>query len=164
MKKKPTAAEVEIQVTPMLDMAFQLLTFFIMTFNPAPSEGQFSMNLLPASPQAKPGEAISDANAPADPNVPATLRTMTTTIQATGDGSIGKVSIGDVEVDGLEQLKAQLQTILGDKSLPFEQALIQADPDLKYEELVKVIDIFSSLDLTKISFSQIEVGASGSLP
>jgi len=89
---------------------------------------------------------------------------MTTTIQATGDGSIGKVSIGDVEVVGLEQLKAQLQTILGDKSLPFEQALIQADPDLKYEELVKVIDIFSSLDLTKISFSQIEVGASGSLP
>ena len=42
--------EIEIPITPMLDMAFQLLTFFILTYRPAPSEGQFSMNLLP--PQA----------------------------------------------------------------------------------------------------------------
>ena len=48
MMKKSKAAEVEVQITPMLDMAFQLLTFFILTYRPAPAEGQFSMNLLPA--------------------------------------------------------------------------------------------------------------------
>ncbi len=34
----------------MLDMAFQLLTFFILTYHPMPTEGQFLMNLMPASP------------------------------------------------------------------------------------------------------------------
>ena len=34
----------------MLDMAFQLLTFFVLTYHPAPQEGQFVMTLLPAQP------------------------------------------------------------------------------------------------------------------
>ncbi len=49
MKLEKTRAEsVAVPVTPMLDMAFQLLTFFILTYQPMPSEVQFSMNLLPA--------------------------------------------------------------------------------------------------------------------
>ncbi len=50
MMKRKKADEVEVQITPMLDMAFQLLTFFILTYHAAPTEGQFSMNLLPAAP------------------------------------------------------------------------------------------------------------------
>jgi biopolymer transport protein ExbD len=34
-------AKVEIQMTPMLDMIFQLLIFFILTFKPIVDEGQF---------------------------------------------------------------------------------------------------------------------------
>ena len=37
-------------IAPMLDMAFQLLTFFVLTYHPAPQEGQFVMNLLPPQP------------------------------------------------------------------------------------------------------------------
>ena len=48
--KQRIHADVEVPVTPMLDMAFQLLTFFILTYHPMPAEGQFVMNLLPASP------------------------------------------------------------------------------------------------------------------
>ena len=32
-------------ITPMLDMSFQLLAFFIMTFKPAPTEGHIAMTL-----------------------------------------------------------------------------------------------------------------------
>lgn len=37
--------EPDLPITPMLDMSFQLLAFFIMTFKPAPTEGQLAMTL-----------------------------------------------------------------------------------------------------------------------
>jgi len=48
--RKVQTAEVEpdLPITPMLDMSFQLLSFFIMTFHPTPTEGQIAMTLPPA--------------------------------------------------------------------------------------------------------------------
>ena len=52
----------------MLDMAFQLLTFFIPTFRPAPIEGQISMRLPPPQGAAvvkdgqKPGGDLDNRN------------------------------------------------------------------------------------------------------
>ena len=159
--KKSKHAEVEVQITPMLDMAFQLLTFFILTFRPAPVEGQFSMNLLPASPALKmDATAPPDTAANANPDVPASLRTMTTELRANPNGSLGKVMMEEVELQGMDELKAKLREILDPaKDLPFEQALIKADPQLKYSELMKVIDVFSALKITKISFSELDAGA-----
>ena len=37
--KKQKTEEIEIPITPMLDMAFQLLTFFILTYHPAQPRG-----------------------------------------------------------------------------------------------------------------------------
>jgi biopolymer transport protein ExbD len=42
-----TTPEVALPVTPMLDVAFQLLFFFIMTFHPADLEGQIELSLPP---------------------------------------------------------------------------------------------------------------------
>jgi biopolymer transport protein ExbD len=154
--------DVEVPITPMLDMAFQLLTFFVLTYRPAPTEGQFAMNLLPAAPTI-------DMNAPENPNenqtpsesIPAALRTMTTTLHANPSGALGRVNLGDLEVQGMDELRTKLKDILSDKTLPFDQALIQADPRLKYEELIKVIDIYSDLDITKISFSELTDNGGG---
>ncbi len=49
-RKRHNQSEVELNLAAMLDMAFQLLTFFILTFRPAPVEGQISLRLPP--PQA----------------------------------------------------------------------------------------------------------------
>ena len=38
--------EPDLPITPMLDMSFQLMAFFILTFRPVPTEGQLSL-LLP---------------------------------------------------------------------------------------------------------------------
>ncbi|MDB5350013.1 MAG: biopolymer transport protein [Planctomycetota bacterium] len=159
--KKSKHQEVDIPVTPMLDMAFQLLTFFILTYHPAPSEGQFGMNLLPASPAIKMDAAKApDTKTPND-SVPASLRTITTQLFASPDGKLGKVMIEENELQGMDQLRAKLKEFLdpaqGDL---FEQAVIQADPNLKYEELMKVIDVFSGLKINKISFAELEAGVS----
>jgi biopolymer transport protein ExbD len=56
-RKKPTEhVEPDLPITPMLDMSFQLLAFFIMTFKPAPTEGQIAMSLPPAE---EGGESMS---------------------------------------------------------------------------------------------------------
>jgi len=44
--KSEAAPEPELPITPMLDMAFQLLTFFIFTYHPSGLEGQMEL-LLP---------------------------------------------------------------------------------------------------------------------
>ncbi len=60
-RKRPKTdfVEPDLPITPMLDMSFQLLAFFIMTFKPAPTEGQ----LLMALPKS---EGDSSATAPPD--------------------------------------------------------------------------------------------------
>lgn len=154
--KKMKPAEVEVQITPMLDMAFQLLTFFILTYHPSPIEGQFVMNLLPAAPVIDMNAPPSESNQP-QPNdaMPTALRTMTTSLHAGPGGELGRVNVGDIEVQGMKQLEEKLRDILSDKNLTFDQALIQADPRLRYEELMKVIDIYSKLKITKISFGEL---------
>ena len=153
----------EIPITPMLDMAFQLLTFFILTYHPAPQDVRFAMNLLPAQPATSmEAPAPTPENAPTD--LPAGLRTLPTTLRAQPDGTIGRVTFGDNEVQGMEALSKELSAILKDPTLPFDQALIKVDPKLKYSELIKVIDVFADNKLTKISFAELGSEPEGATP
>ena len=47
-RKKSSDEEVSLNVTAMLDMAFQLLAFFVLTFKPPPAEFQIFLKLPPA--------------------------------------------------------------------------------------------------------------------
>jgi biopolymer transport protein ExbD len=145
---------VQVPITPMLDMAFQLLTFFILTYRPAPSEGQFSMSLLPASPAT---DINSSQNPPAQTKeaLPAALRTLPTVLRAGPGGELGRVTLGEQEIDGMEALERELKAILNDPNLPFDQALLKVDPSLKYSSLIQVIDVFSALKVRKISFAEL---------
>lgn len=147
--------DVEIPVTPMLDMAFQLLTFFILTYRPMPTEGQFSMTMMPAAPATDfRAQATAEPLKP-DDSLPAALRTLPTVLRAGESGSLGRVTIGETQVRGMAELRRELETILKDPTLPFDQALIKVDPALKYSELMQVIDVFSRLDVTKIAFAEL---------
>lgn len=57
--------EPDLPITPMLDMSFQLLAFFIMTFKPADTEGQIALT-LPKDDGGQNSTAIS----PIDENKP----------------------------------------------------------------------------------------------
>jgi biopolymer transport protein ExbD len=144
----------------MLDMAFQLLTFFILTYRPAPAEGQFSMSLLPAAPatEFRPSEA---EQAPPSESLPAALRTLPTVLRAGPGGELGRVTLGETEIQGMDALKKELKAILSDPDLPFDQALLKVDPNLKYAELMQVIDVFSALKVNKISFAELGPNETG---
>jgi biopolymer transport protein ExbD len=152
---------VEIPITPMLDMAFQLLFYFVLTYHPAPAEGQFSMNLLPAAPATDLRAQANEDTAKAEETLPAALRTLPTILRAGEGGRLGRVTLGEQDVQGMAALKVELKAILEDPTLPFDQALIKVDPNLKYSELIQVIDVFSSLKVNKISFAELGPGEAG---
>lgn len=158
-RKKKGSESVEIPITPMLDMAFQLLTFFILTYHPMPSEVQFGMNLAPAAPEMKIGETAPEAAA--NDSLPAQLTTLPTVLHAGEGGRLGRVTLNEVEVQGMPAFKRELQTIKDDPNLKFEQAVIRIDGNLKYSELMQVIDIFHSLKITKISFAELPASEGG---
>lgn len=128
-------------IAPMLDMAFQLLTFFVLTYKPAPAEGQFVMNLLPAQPATSiaaeaPAEAATD-------KLPATLRTLPTTLKAGPGGILAQITVGEQAIPtDPAALERELDKYFGDPNLPFDQTLVKADPQLRYSELIKVVNAF----------------------
>ena len=161
-KKRGGDEEISIPITPMLDMAFQLLTFFILTYHPMPAEVQFSMNLMPAAPATdfRAAETAAETAAPND-SIPAALRTLPTVLRVGEAGKLGRVSLGEQDVQGMAALKRELELIIKDPSLPFDQALIKVDPNLKYSELIQVIDVFYTLKVTKISFAELGANDNG---
>jgi biopolymer transport protein ExbD len=153
--KRQKTDDVQIPITPMLDMAFQLLTFFILTYKPAPTEGQFSMNLLPAQAAT---EITKEQPKEQTTSVDAELRTLKTVLRAGDGGKLGEITLADKPIPGMDELKKELEGFVNDPLVSFDQALIKVDPQLRYSELIKVIDVFSSLKpkpLTKISFSEL---------
>jgi biopolymer transport protein ExbD len=133
----------DVPVAPMLDMAFQLLTFFVLTYKPMPSEGQFVMNLLPSQPAtAMTAEAPSDK--PSD-NLPASLRTLPTILRAGPGGVLAQIKVGETEIPtDPKALEQELDKTFQNPDLPFDQTLLKVDPRLKYSELMKVINAFSN--------------------
>ena len=155
--KRTKHQEVEVQITPMLDMAFQLLTFFILTFRPMPTEGQFSMNLLPASASVDMAQTEKNNEVTENSELPTELRTLKVQVRSGLNGSLADMAIGETSYQSLDQLKARMVEIMADKTLPFDQAVIQSDPGLKYEDLMRVINVFASpeVGITKLSFDEL---------
>ncbi len=113
------------------------------------------MNLLPAAPATDFRAQAEAEAAAANEALPASLRTLPTILRAGEAGRLGRVTLGETDVQGMDALKRELDAILNDPTLPFDQALIKFDPNLKYSELMQVIDVFSSLKVNKISFAEL---------
>lgn len=59
------ATQPDLPITPMLDMSFQLMAFFILTFRPMPSEAQLPLS-LPKEEGGKQATALPDPLSPED--------------------------------------------------------------------------------------------------
>src|SRR4029079_2665392 len=83
---------VELNLAAMLDMAFQLLAFFILTFQPAPVEGEISLRMpRPTAVSAVPGAPpLRDAQA-SHAQLLRSVNTLTISVRSDAEGTIGSL-------------------------------------------------------------------------
>ena len=160
-KHKSSGEDVSLNMAAMLDMAFQLLTFFILTFKPSPIEGQISMRLPP--PQAvisKTNTAKAGADTSKKDLIPG-LTTLIISVYANPAGRIDGFQVGEEGIPGLGSLSHKLQNVFKDPTNPFEQVILQVDQTLRYEELMKVVALCADqvmpdgTRLSKLSFVEL---------
>ena len=166
-KKRSSQEEVTLNLAAMLDMAFQLLAFFILTFRPAPVEGQINLNLPPPVPMVQPP---IDRKEPDDgePGI-AAAHTLNITIAAAGNGQVASISVGlaklfDGPMDGrkLQILDRRLKDVFAIQGKPFDQVLLRVGKALNYGELMKIIEVCTRQKMAdgkpvnKISFVELQ--------
>jgi biopolymer transport protein ExbD len=157
---------VELNLAAMLDMAFQLLTFFILTFSPVALEAGFKFRMPPPVPVTKPpGPSGVPGENPASPDFVG-LDTLTITVLAEPDGHVRQIAIEDTVV-GQRDLGERLQAIFADRVANFQQLLLQVDSRLAYGDLMQVIGICSHVKLPtestlqKLSFVELPADVVG---
>lgn len=141
--------EVVIPVAPMLDMAFQLLAFFIMTFRPPTAETHVDLYLPVAAvamPTKSEGQARGDS-ARVEVEIENDLL-----IRAEADdlGDLKALRLGDAPLPDAAALGDRLRRyaqILGDRPL---RVRIAADDRLRYEAAARIIAACSAAGVASL--------------
>ena len=88
------------------------------------------MNLLPAAPATDFRAEAQPETAADQPRHARRAPHLAHLLRAGEGGTLGRVTLGENDVQGMAALKKELKAILKDPTLPFDQALIKVDPDL----------------------------------
>ena len=117
----------ELNITPLLDLAFVLLVIFIITTTPMVND--LDLNLPSASSRPK--------DAPRKPNY------------VTVDGT-GKIYLNMKLVDliALQQLLVQLRSEDPDLSV-----VVRGDSKIQYQNIVNVLDVLQQANVTKVGLA-----------
>ena len=133
VRGKHREEKIELQMTPMIDIVFQLLIFFIMTFKIVLPEGDFNIRMPSAASavQAQPTETP----------------TLTLRIAAGPGGELAALQLGDLafgtEFDAFARLHAHIRSLVGDAAGPGsaadQEVELDCDYDLNYEYVMRAI-------------------------
>jgi len=153
--------EVFFPVTPMLDMAFQLLAFFILTFNPS-AEAHLDLD-LPATPAALPSAPRGEARPLMARHVDSDLEN-DLLVRAEAD------ELGDLKTLRLGETPLPDLSTLGDRLRRYRQLLarqplrvrLAADDGLRYEPAARIIATCQTAGVAAIRLTQ--PGATPELP
>lgn len=163
MQDNPT--EPELPITPMLDMSFQLMAFFILTFKPGPTEGQLAL-LLPREGTSTPD--VVSLNPVEEVKYVGEVRLVGTTIDFTlvfpgvppqtkmtvsedkktplvSSSAAGTLVNTDVMVYELEKIMAAAKAAnanlpAGTEKLPLPKLEFQFEDEVRYELVIRFVD------------------------
>ena len=127
--------KIELQMTPMIDIVFQLLVFFIMTFKIVSQEGDFNIKMPSASAQAGPVDV--------DQMLPMLLR-----ITADEQGNMTSMKLDERNFGSFVELHEEIMRRYMTDSGPSAAAAsaeVQLDCDfqLRYEYVIAAITALS---------------------
>jgi biopolymer transport protein ExbD len=120
-----TTDKVEMQMTPMIDIVFQLLVFFVMSFKIVEVEGDFNIKMPAAAPSEGPVR-----------------------LEADNQGRLAGIRLGSKPLTSFQALHLEIRALIGDDRGPgsfAESAEVELDVDynLKYEYVVHAITAIS---------------------
>jgi biopolymer transport protein ExbD len=146
--------EVFFPVVPMLDMAFQLLAFFVLTFQAPSAETHIDLD-LPATPLALPGAPRGRAEIPLARRLDTDLENdLFVRVTADDLGDIRSIRLGDADVHDLntlgQRLKRYVEILEG---RPLRVRLV-ADDHLRYEEAARVLATCSAAGVANVRLSE----------
>jgi len=146
---------IELPITPMLDMTFQLLFFFVLSFHPQAMEGQLDFKLAVAPGGISP---VSSVEPPESPGADDPL-SLTILVRAArdgvNDGNISSLVVQTMEGDVTIQDLPALRTFLTRQTKPSVKAdiKIKAECKLKYGCLIDVMDACVKANGGQVSFA-----------
>src|SRR5579862_8289376 len=108
LKKSAGVDKVEQNMTPMIDVVFQLLAFFVMSFKVAVQEGDFNIK-MPAM----------GAPSQTDQEPPQELKVR---MDANPDGTLASMSMGDRTLGSFNALHTEILSIVGNETGPGSRA------------------------------------------
>jgi biopolymer transport protein ExbD len=126
---------VELQMTPMIDIVFQMLVFFIMTFKIVLPEGDFNIKM----PRAAPREGLPDEMS---------LPPIQVRLTADQDGQLVGLRMNDQPLASIQALHRRIIDLVGDDRGPGSLAEsaeveLECDFDLKYRYVIDAISAIS---------------------
>ena len=125
--------KIELQMTPMIDIVFQLLVFFIMTFKIVAQEGDFHIKLPPEPPI----QAQSD---------PLQLPPMILHLTADESGTLSGIRLNDASFNDFRRLSDQMIAMIADPEGPTAESVeIELDCafQLRYEYVIAAMSAIS---------------------
>lgn len=154
---------IEGDFTSMLDVIFNLLAFFVITFNPPKPELNFDLMLPPPKKIETQAKSTEDMFAPKEE----IFKDVTIRLTSAPDGNVAGIFVEGQKVDGIKGMIAKVQKIggaIGGTVAPgakgdtgaLEAANIIADPELKYVHVIEAVDACYQLNIVKINFGGTE--------
>jgi biopolymer transport protein ExbD len=141
-------------VVPMLDMAFQLLAFFVLTFQAPSAETHIDLD-LPVTPLALPGAPRGRAELPTARRFDTDLENdLFVRVTADDLGDIRSIRLGEGDVPDLatlgQRLKRYVEILEG---RPLRVRLV-ADDHLRYEEAARVLAACSAAGVANVRLAE----------
>jgi biopolymer transport protein ExbD len=115
--------------------------FFILTFNPAATEGEVSIRMPSPNPVTRPNTGETAATQPILKRAANETISAVVTVLGTDTGQIKDLALNETVVANLKGLEQSLQAALSDPDSRLEQVVVQVDAKLRYQELMQVVDI-----------------------
>lgn len=173
-KRRPRAAEeVTLNLAAMLDMAFQLLAFFILTFRPSPVEGHLQLHMPPPVALTNVKSEVQSTDDAADISDDSEWKTLHLFILATDEGQVSSIAVelptqtiiqGELSPVALRSLNKHLKSMFEGDTIVFDRVQLAVDGRLHYAELMKVVDVCTKQVLpngepvTRVNFVDLPVG------
>jgi biopolymer transport protein ExbD len=132
-RKSPDDVKCEMQMTPMIDIVFQLLTFFIMTFNIVQAEGDLAIR-MPVDKDEGPPAPTTAVDIP--------LRVVLT---AGAGGNLAGVRVGDEPLADVQSLRTHFERLAARNPDSAESVQVDliCDDDLDYTHMLAALTAVS---------------------